>query len=388
MKMKKQQKNNNTIKVVILATIFGLAAGVVGSMFIGAGPFDSLYSAPFFGEINFSDGKFSGSNLIIRDAKKVIVEQDTKVDETINSVSTSMVGIFKKKEIKASQGSKFNPDNYYQLDQEIGQGLIITSDGWIMTSLFIEDARSDIVISDYIVITKDREIYTIDKFAPDPKTPFSFIHVEGARDLPVRSFAADNEITSGKFVIVSSWEGKNFLTHITGRKDIEALLVKSSDSFFDELVLTDDLSQDFAMSVIFDLGGNIAGLVDKEGKARPISHFSSAINSLLKYKEIKRPGLGINYIDLSQLASDDFENNKGAIIYENASGVSVTQESPAQIAGLREGDIITSIDNTQLDQNNNLTYSIQSYLPGDKINIAFSRNGLEREVEVELGEAE
>jgi len=377
-------KRNGMIWLIILAAIVGIISGIAGHLITRAYILESDYDIPFFGNINLTQDR----NLIISGAKKIVVEQNDKILETINAVSPSLVGIFKKKEAKSEGPGQFSLDNYYRLDEEMGQGFIITSDGWIMTSLFIEEAREPVVLSDYVIITKDRKIYAIDGFIKDPLTSFSFIHASGVNDLPVRNFAAVDEITSGEFVIVSNWENKNLLTYIAGTKNIGSGLAKSSELFSKELVLSDEPGQDFAMSVIFDLGGNIVGLVDKIGEVKPITHFSSVIESLFRFREIRRPTLGVSYIDLSSLAGEGDLHEKGAVIYKSADGAGVAKNSPAQIAGLKEGDIITLVDGVEVNKNNNLTYLIQDHLPGDKVNITYLRDGQEQEVEVELGEAQ
>ena len=62
------------------------------------------------------------------------------------------------------------------------------------------------------------------------------------------------------------------------------------------------------------------------------------------------------------------------------------KNSPADKAGLLEGDIIISADNINLDQDNNLAAIIQNYAAGEKINLVILRAGSEKEVEVTLGE--
>jgi len=53
--------------------------------------------------------------------------------------------------------------------------------------------------------------------------------------------------------------------------------------------------------IVFNLAGNVVGLMNREGDIKPITQFKTAITSLLEKGEIKRPSLGINYIDLSSL---------------------------------------------------------------------------------------
>lgn len=389
--MKKEKKTkftNNKVSIVIISVIFGLVAGSVGALVTVVFVFEDLSNVPFFGEINFSNSNYNGSNLVIRGAKKVIVEQDTKIIETINSVGNSIVGIYRK--IPESQPedvlNNFKLANYYKLDQEIGLGMIVSSDGWIATDVFIHNVNLGNVLSDYVVITKENKIYNIDSFIKDTITSFSFIHVKGANDFPVRQFAEEDKIKSGQLIIVVGWRGKNLLSALIGEKNINSSLIKNSDVYFKNYILSNNIEKEFYGSTVFDLSGNIIGLVDKKGNINSISHFISAINSLFKNNKIKRPNLGINYIDLSDLVSGKNTLKNGAIIYKKSNGVSVAKNSPADLAGLKEGDIIISIDNKVINSENNLTDIIQSYLAEDEIDIVYLRDGEEKETKIKLGE--
>ena len=368
--------------MLVSVLIIGLLAGVVGEIVSRVYMFEDAYNIPFFGNISFSDNNYRGANLVIQGAKKVVVEQNVKVAEIINSISGNLAGIFKKIKTADSE-SKFNLDSYYKLDQATGLGLIITSDGWIITDALPKNLSYENISEGFTVIDKEKRIYKIDQVIKDTLTPFSFIHIEGARDFPAQQFA-ESKVENGQLVIAASWSGDSYLTSIIGSR--EEGLLRSSDNFSDELIIADVSGQGLKEAVLFDLTGRIIGLLDSEGKVRPISHFQSAIKSLLKNRDVKRPSLGVNYLDLSLLAKENNKYKKGALIYKGASGISVIKNSPAGKAGLKEGDIIIQVDNTEINENNNLTSVIQGYSAGDKINIDYLRAGEKLEVGVELGE--
>lgn len=380
----KKKLENNKILILILAVIFGLLAGVVGELVARVYMFDDVYNMPFFGNISFSDNDYKGANLVIQGARKVVVEQNVKIAETINSVKGNLVGVFKK--IKTAEGvadAKFNLDSYYKLNQALGFGLIITSDGWIITEALPKNLNYENIINSYVVISGDKQIYKIDGIIKDTITPFSFVQVEGVRDFPVLPFAEEG-IANGQMVIAATWSGDSYLTSVIGRKEED--LLKSSDDFSDELILADSFDKGLKEAVVVNLTGGIVGLIGSDGKVEPINHFQSAIQSLLKNKDIKRPRLGVNYLDLSLLTKENNKYKKGALIYKGSDGISVIKNSPADLAGLKEGDIIIGVDNTEINENNNLTNVIQNYLGGDKINIVYLRAGERKEIEVELGE--
>ncbi|MDD5071573.1 MAG: S1C family serine protease [Patescibacteria group bacterium] len=380
-KIKKILEKNGVAILLVLVLIIGLLAGLAGELISRTYLFGDSYNIPFFGGISFSDGNYSGSNLVIQGARKVVVEQNVKIAETINSARGNLVGIFKK--IKSDDPeSGFDLENYYKLNQALGLGLIITSDGWIITDALPENLSNENIFNNYVAISKERQIYKIDQIIRDTLTPFSFIRVEGVRDFPVQQFA-ENKAESGQLAIAVGWSGSTLTSVAGGERES---LLKFSDDLPGELILANTFGENLKGAAVFDLTSKVIGLIDSRGKARPIGHFQSAIRSLLKSKEIKRPSLGVNYLDLSLLAKEDNKHKKGALIYKGTSGISVVKNSPAALAGLKDGDIIIQVDNIEINENNSLSDIIQGRLAGDKANIVYMRAEEKFEVEVALAE--
>ncbi len=218
-------------------------------------------------------------------------------------------------------------------------------------------------------------------------TDFSFFQV-AVKDFPVRKFTAKSDITKGNLTVSVNLQGLSWISSVAGFIQPSGL-VESSENFFTKLILNNEVPQKFRGAAVFNLAGDVLGLADGKGEIEPMAHLASAVNSLFKNKVIKRPSLGINYIDLAQLAAADAADNnwqKGAIIFKDQKGVAVKKNSPASQAGLKEGDIIISVDNVNLDNVNNLAEIIQNHAAGDKINLVILRAGNETEVEVTLGE--
>jgi len=68
------------------------------------------------------------------------------------------------------------------------------------------------------------------------------------------------------------------------------------------------------------------------------------------------------------------------LIYKNLDGIGVIKGSPAALAGLKERDIITHIDNIEINKDNDLKQVLQNYLAGDKIIIRYIRNKKNNEI--------
>jgi hypothetical protein len=380
-------EKSRTIILLFFVVILALLAGIVGELAGRIYLFDNDYNMPFFGNISFTDGNYNGANLAIIGAKKVVVEQNVKVAEAANSLSNDLVGIFKKiKKTGTEDDSQFNINEYYKVSQPAGTGLIITSDGWVITDILSQNLKANSILSGYVIITKDRQIYEIDKIVDDPATDFSFIHAKGAKDFFVLPFAERAGIQNGQLAVAVNWLGESRLISVVGlESSVDS--IKASEDVSPSLILAGAENKALAGSAIVDLSGNIVALADKQGEAESIINFQSAIRGLLKNGDVKRSFFGANYINLSLFAKENNKYKKGAIISKDVNGTSVVKGSPAEKAGLKEGDIITQIDNIEINENNDLADIIMGYLPGDRINISYLREGEKKDTGVELAEA-
>ncbi len=361
------------LSIILIALVFGLGGGVFGSIITKLYLVNSSY--------DLSSGKYGEQGFVISNPKNVIVQQDAKIDEIVSSVSSSLVGIYKKQK-PPKEGAAFSLDNYYKLSDSAGQGFIITSDGWIVTAMALDKN-----FINYVVITQDKKIYSIENIANDKLTGFTFLKVAG-KDFSVRKLAAKSEIRPGNLTVGVNWAGLSWISSVLGYSKSEAL-AETSDNFSGELLLAGNMPPELAGSIIFNLAGDALGIFDAEGELEPMAHLTSAAESLFKNKSIRRPSLGFNFISFARLAAlENFGVNtqKGAVIYKDQKGVAVIKNSAAEKAGLKEGDVIVSIDNLILDKNNDLADIIMSRAPGDKIVMLVERDGAEKEIEVVLGE--
>ena len=117
----------------------------------------------------------------------------------------------------------------------------------------------------------------------------------------------------------------------------------------------------------------------------------SALTSLLNRGEIRRPTLGVRYVDVSETYSrvtDRAMPQKGALLRAEKRGAlpAVAATSPAKNV-LREGDVIERIDRDILDGTWTLAERVLEYLPGASVTIGGIREGKPFEARVTFGEA-
>jgi serine protease Do len=118
--------------------------------------------------------------------------------------------------------------------------------------------------------------------------------------------------------------------------------------------------------------------------AVPVNQFRNIILDVLRNGQIKRPWLGINYVDLTGISGWDEsltqKQTHGALVWQNPKA-----NTPAAQAGLKANDIILSIDGQPVDKNSRLADLVQVYKAGDELELEILRQGKTIKVKVKLG---
>lgn len=368
--MEANKPKNLLLLTLVVAAGFGLAGGVVGQLLTQSYFMERITGLSGLAEIDFSGS--SKSNLVISAPKKVVVEQNDKVAETVAGAQGSLVGIYRKKTAASGEQAEAFKE-YFEPSDLKGQGLILTSDGWLVTSL----APAPEEWSEFIIVTADRRLYQSDKQLVDPVTGLSIIHIP-AKDLPVKGFADPAGLDSGQLVLSVGWLGVGQLNTII-EPDRQNELAEESDRLNQEMVLDETLKPEASGPAIFNLAGEVAALVTAKGKILPASQFSGALPGLSASGKLERPSLGLSYADLSRLvaadASDLSRPKEGALVLASATG-------KEKNLGLEPGDIITQVGGRQLTRNLSLGEAIQGFKPGAKAQLVYWRAGAQREAAV------
>ncbi len=367
---------NNYLPIILTATAFGLLAGGAGALFA------NYYSASSGGglalnrELNLSNYGYLSSNLVIRDPKKVVVNQDVKTDETIRDLAVNILGVFPK---------EANPEAYYELNQPFAQALAATTDGWIMATWPKAPTKTDLenIAANYIVIDSSRKLYEIDKVlsSSDKIGSFVFIHLKNASGLSVRRLVPNNEIKTGQSLLLATNNDSFSLNALGAKVESDSLL--SSDSYSQSLRLA--YNDGVKPSFVFNLSGEIIGAIDWQGTWLSGPELDAYWRSLLKSKTLSWPYFGVNYLNLSSVVGSSTLPEKGARLQDNGDDLAVLKNSPAEKAGLKAGDIITRLNGVELNSENNLSALLSAYNPGDSVTVNYLRNGAGAETEVILG---
>jgi hypothetical protein len=371
------KKPTNLFIIIFNALIFGAISGglvsVMASSYLGG----NLATLVGNNDLDLANSVYNRSNLIIRDAKKVVVSQDVKIEETASSLQPVLVSAFKNS----------NTD-YYVLENADAFGLILSTDGWVVLNGLKENNTQDI-IKNYSVVSYDKKVYALDKASIlkiSGDGNIFLVHLKGASNLPIRQLAGAYDLKPGTSVILLSADGKTLLNSLVTKKRPDLLL--NSDRPDVHLDLAGPIGEDFKNALVFNLSGDFVGWLDGSQAVRPNYTFLPAWRALIAKSKSVWPSLGVNYLNLSMIKAPSLKIDKGAWLRsDDSTRPAIIPGGIAEKAGLVNGDIITRINNQELDQNNDLAELLSSYLAGETVNITYNRNDVISELEITLGEA-
>lgn len=372
---KNNNKRRNSLAIYLLGA---LLLGLIGGGFSFFYFFNQNYNKYIFSQdIDLNSGNYNRANVVIQEAKKVSISQDLKIEENNNYFEETLVGIFKK---------KAGDDEHYFLNEVLFNGVIISSDGWIVVNIIGEKSLvwDDIKSKDnYIVISrKDKKVYKIEDSIYSKKDELLFLKIKDSNNFPVKSFLSFSDLKVGQSLLLADFLGRISPTTILSKqKDVQTIL---SDDFRNEIILNSDIGQEFKSSFLFDLNANLIGLVSADAHIYSFADLRPLVFNFFNTKKLDKAGLGLKYLDLSGVITlDDSIPSQGAWLYNNGLPA-VEPRSSADQAGFKTGDIITRVNDYNLDENNNLFDVLNNFKTGDKLTFFIWRNDVQQEIKLEL----
>ena len=280
--------------------------------------------------------------------------------------------------------------------ESAGTGIVISKDGYILTNRHvIEDANSlSVVLSDG---TSYEDVSLV---GLDPANDIGFLKINGVDNLTPAKLGDSSEVqVGGKVIAVGNALGQ-YQTSVTSGiisglgRPIIAGDASGADSLSNLFQTDAAINPGNSGGPLVNLRGEVIGIntaVDQEGEgigfAIPINDAKGLIKSVNESGKVSRAFLGVSYVMLSpEVAKQyDLDTQDGALITAStAGGSAVTANSPAERAGLRDGDIIVSISGKKLGATNTLLSALSQYAPGTTVKIEYLRGNDKSTADVKL----
>ncbi len=270
-----------------------------------------------------------------------------------------------------------------------GSGVIISSDGFIVTNNHVVDRAEEILVS-----LNSGEDYKAEVIGTDPTTDIALLKiVDEVSDLPFLSFSNSDNIKVGEWVLAV---GNPFNLTSTVTAGIVSAKARNIGIINERAAIESFIQTDAAVNpgnsggALVNTRGELVGINSAisthtgsfEGYsfAVPSNLASKVVRDLKEYGTVQRAFIGVSISDLNPRLADELDIKVSAGVYIGG----LSENGAAQEAGLEKGDIIVAVNSRDISKSSELQEIIGSKRPGEKITLKVLRDNVEEIFEVTL----
>jgi serine protease Do len=267
-----------------------------------------------------------------------------------------------------------------------GSGFIVSSDGYILTNAHVVADADDVTVR-----MTDRREYPAKVVGVDRRTDVAVIKID-ANNLPVVKIGDPSKLRPGEWVLAI---GSPF----TFENSVTAGIVSATGrSMPGEDGLVPFIQTDVAVNPgnsggpLFNLNGEVVGInsqiYSRSGGymgisfAIPIDVANNVRNQLVSTGKVTRGRIGVQIQEVNAQFADSFglDRPRGALVSQVIDG------GPAEKAGIKDGDVILSVDGKPVERSTQLPSVISAIKPGDSAKLEVWRDGKTKTISVKVDE--
>ncbi len=268
----------------------------------------------------------------------------------------------------------------------LGSGVIIDSDGHILTNNHVVEGAGDITVR-----LTDKRTFSAKIIGTDPKTDLAVIKID-ASGLKPAVLGNSDKLRIGEWVVAAGSPFGLDNTITTGIVSAKGRSFIGGDTYEDFIQTDAAINPGNSGGPLVDLNGNVIGINTAIftrsggymgiGFAIPINMARNVMQSLIQDGKVTRGYIGVGIQNLTPELAKSFKysGTGGALVGH------VAKDGPGEKAGLKQGDIITTMDGEHIEDINQLRNTVASKKPGTKIALKILRDTKEQSVTVSLGE--
>ena len=384
-------KNTSTVSKKILLLFVVLIVGFIGGSLGNYAT--SLINSKLLKTTTHPN---SSSNTTIKTSYK----NSTDISEAVKKIQNAVVSVITYANSSTSILNDESSENESQIASE-GSGVIYKKDGksaYLVTNTHVLNGSTnvDILLTDGTKVPG--EVVGSDVFSD-----ISVVKISSEKVTDVAEFGDSDSLTVGETAIaIGSPLGTEYANSVT--QGIISSLGRNVtlQSENGENISTTALQTDAAINPgnsggpLINIQGQVIGItsskistngqtsVEGMGFAIPSNDVVNIINQLEKNGTVTRPALGIQMMDLSNLTTSDFSKlNLPASVKSGILVRSVQQGMPAD-GKLQKNDVITKVDNTDVESTSDLQSALYKHSIGDEVEITYYRDGKSQTVKIKL----
>jgi serine protease Do len=277
------------------------------------------------------------------------------------------------------QGNR--PKGYEQ--RGIGSGFVISRDGYILTNNHVVEGADQIKVK----LSNGNE-YGGKVVGRDPKTDLALLKIEGASDLHPLRLGNSEDMKVGNWVVAVGSPFGLEQTVTAGIVSAKGRVIGSGP--YDNFIQTDaSINPGNSGGPLINMKAEVVGIntaIVAEGQgigfAIPVNMAKEIAGQLQEKGRVTRGWLGVTIQAVTPELAKSFalKENKGALVAQVSPG------SPAEKAGIEQGDIILEFDGKQISEANDLSRTVASTPVGKMITLKLSREGKAMDRSFKVGE--
>lgn len=316
----------------------------------------------------------------------------------------AVVNVEKTEEVKTSFRGRRNPlldffgipDEYYNQPNSRerrsgGSGVIISSDGYIVTNNHVIENASKLRVT-----LNDNSTYDAEIIGTDPTTDVALIKID-ENNLPALPFGDSDKLRLGEWVLAigSPFDLRSTVTAgIVSAKGRNLSVIPNQFSI-ESFIQTDAAvnpgnSGGALVNVMGELVGINTVIKSPTGSfagysfAVPASIAKKVTEDLKQYGIVQRAMLGITFQEINDMFIEEYGEEYGISKTGGVYVFEVSRGGAAEAAGIKKGDIITEIGGQKVTSAVTITEQVAKHRPGDKITLSLNSGGQVKHMEVVL----
>ena len=279
------------------------------------------------------------------------------------------------------------PQNELPRQQGMGSGIIVSDEGYILTNHHVIDGAEEIRVE-----LNDRRTYPARLVGSDAPSDLAVLKVE-ERNLPALAMGDSDAARVGDVVLAIGNPLGLEQTVTAGIISAKGRSTGLSDGSFEDFLQTDaPINQGNSGGALVSAAGELVGINSQIlsptggnigiGFAIPANMAKSVMEQLIRNGKVRRGSLGVTIQPVTSdiAASLGLQDVRGALVN------SVSTGSPAERAGLRQGDVITAFNGAPIADTNSLRNAVAGTQPGAEVSLTVRREGREQQLRATLGE--
>jgi serine protease Do len=333
-------------------------------------------------------GNFAnGFSAVIKPALPAVV--NIRTSKLVKPQANQMSPFFNDPFFRQFFGDQFGNGGqpHAEREQALGSGVIVTSDGTILTNNHVIDGATDIKVQ-----LSDKREFQAKLVGADPKTDVAVLKIQ-AKDLPTLPLGDSKQLQVGDLIFAI---GDPFGIGETATMGIVSATGRGQLGIedYENFIQTDAaINPGNSGGAMIDIHGNLVGVNtailshgsggnEGVGFAIPISMAKPVMDQILEHGKVVRGYLGVYIQDVTPdiAKAFNFNGNSGVLIGD------VSANTPGARAGLKKGDVIVKLDGQPVNSANDLRLNISQMAPGTNVKLAVWRDGKVSDFTVTLGE--